>query len=51
MSAVFGAILACASTAAEAWERMLYFAKLVDSSATSTSMIRLFAAFKLVSVN
>ena len=50
MSAVFGAILAWARTAAEAWERMLYLAKFVDSSATSTSMILLFAARRFVSV-
>ena len=47
MRAEFGDVFACASMAADACTKILYFAKLVLSSAMSTSMMRPFAASRL----
>ena len=48
LSTEFGSELACANMAVPVWTRMLYFAYCVLSCATSTSMMALFAAARLV---
>ena len=49
--AELGAVLAWASMAVEAWAKILYLAKFVDSAATSTSIILLFADCRLALLN
>ena len=51
ISAVFCDELAWANIAADACDKMLYLANVVDSVATSTSMIRLFAASRFAEDN